>query len=345
MGRSGGGGSGGGGGFSGGGRGGGGGSFSGGHRRSSGGRSYGSRPSGGRRITGSGSGGIHTGPIFINNARSYQNHGGSGGPPPGGGNGSHGSGNRSGMGAIAVIAVVVVLAIIVAGIFLLSGTSAPRSTIEREKLPASAVQETAYFTDEDGDWIHDSRKLETGLRQFYQDTGVQPYVYILPNGATQSFDALEKQAEALYLRLFQDEGHFLLLFCDDNTGGYNCGYYYGKQARTVMDNEALDILATYLDSCYSDMSLSEEEIFAEAFAKTGERIMTVTKTPVVPVVVCITIIIVAALVFITLKKSREAREREARQTQEILNTPLETFGDQDVESLAKKYEDKDQSEK
>ena len=34
------------------------------------------------------------------------------------------------------------------------------STVNREALPASAVTETAYYTDADGDWIYRSDKLE-----------------------------------------------------------------------------------------------------------------------------------------------------------------------------------------
>ena len=113
----------------------------------------------------------------------------------------------------------------------------------------------------------------------------------------------------------------------------------GSQAKTVMDDEAIGILADYLDRYYSDRSVSEEEIFSLAFERTGERIMTVTRSPVVPVAVCIAVVVVAVLVFITLKKRREQREREQKRAEEILKTPLEKFGDQEVEDLAKKYED------
>ena len=53
-------------------------------------------------------------------------------------------------------------------------------------------------------------------------------------------------------------------------------------------------------------------------------------------------VIVAVLVFITLKKRREQREREQQRAEKILKTPLEKFGDQDVEDLADKYEDTDE---
>lgn len=69
--------------------------------------------------------------------------------------------------------------------------------------------------------------------------------------------------------------------------------------------------------------------------------MTVTKSPLPVIAVSVAVIVVAALVFITLKKRREQREREQKRAEEILKTPLEKFGDQDVEDLAEKYENQD----
>ncbi len=120
--------------------------------------------------------------------------------------------------------------------FFLMGTpssSIAKSTVAREALPSNAVTETGYYTDADGDWIHNQSELTAGLRKFYQETGVQPYVYILPNGESTSVPDLKSRAEALYPQLFTDEGHFLLVFCDDGRGGYNCGYDGRSQAKTV----------------------------------------------------------------------------------------------------------------
>ena len=179
------------------------------------------------------------------------------------------------------------------------------------------------------------------MREFYRLTGVQPYLYLLPNGSVTSTVELTAMAEELYSQLFTDEGHFLLVFCDNGSGSYNCGYTAGLQAKTVMDDEAVAILADYLDRYYNDYSISEEEIFSNTFAQTGERIMTVTKSPLPVIAVSAAVVVVAALVFITLKKRREQREREQKRAEEILKTPLEKFGDQDVEDLAEKYENQD----
>ena len=137
---------------------------------------------------------------------------------------------------------------------------------------ATVTVDTGYYTDADGGWIHNPEFFEGSLRYFGQMTGVQPYVYILPNGTTTSTSDLQSRAEKLYGELFTDDAHFILVFCDDGEGGYNCGYAVGSQAKTIMDSEAISILADYLDRYYSDFSLSEEEIFSNAFAKTAEHI-------------------------------------------------------------------------
>ena len=138
--------------------------------------------------------------------------------------------------------------------------------------PAVVTAETGYYIDADGGWIHNSELLGRGLRYFEQMTGVHPYVYILPTGLMTSTSDLQSCAEHLYGELFTDNRHFILVFCDDGEGGYNCGYAVGLQAKTIMDSEAISILGNFLEHCYSDLSLSEEEIFSYAFAKTAEHI-------------------------------------------------------------------------
>ncbi len=371
MGRSGGGG--GGGGFSGGG-------FSGGGR-SSGGFSGGSH-SGGRSFGGGGGGGFGGGRPHApgGHGPGGPGPGGSGGPRGGfgfggfhapviiagnnignsGGSGSGGSGNNGGSGNSGCSIFAYILAIFVVvnlfGFLLAScdsggydttaSSSVTASTVQREALPASASEDVGWYTDADGDWIHNTSLLTNGLKSFYQQTGVRPYLYILPNGTTTSVSDLQSRAESLYDELFSDEGHFLLVFCDDGSGGYNCGYAVGSQAKTVMDSEAISVLGDYLDRYYSDMSISEEQIFANAFDKTAERIMTVTgsTTRTFTMVlggVAVVVIIAGVVVFVVRKKSAE-KAAEAKRTQEILNTPLEKFGSDEVEELAKKYQTDDE---
>ena len=119
---------------------------------------------------------------------------------------------------------------------------------------------------------------------------------------------------------------------------FNAGYAVGSQAKTVMDAEAVSVLADYLDRYYRDQGLSEEQLFSKAFADTGARIMTVTKSPLVPLAICAAVAIVAIIIALLVKRQRDQRERESRRMEQILNAPLEKFGDRETENLARKYE-------
>lgn len=274
---------------------------------------------------------------------------GSGSGRGSGGNGGNGAGGGCGCGSIITLIVVILLLTTLFGILgggvtscssNLFSTDIAASTVAREPLPAGAAQTTStHYRDEDGGWIYDASALERGMRAFYDETGVEPFVYILPNGSVTSPTELGNMANELYDELFDDEAHFLLVFCDDGQGSFNCGYAVGSQAKTVMDDEAVGILADYLDRYYADMSLSEEEMFARAFEDTGERIMSKTTSPVVYVAICAAVVIVAALAYTGVKKYRASKEREAKRMQDVLNTPLESFGDSDLEDLEKKYSD------
>ena len=227
--------------------------------------------------------------------------------------------------------------------------TASSSATVREKLPANAVTRTDYYTDADGDWVHNAGRLTAGLEEFYDRTGVQPYVYILPNGTTTSVDELTARAEQLYPQLFSDEGHFLLVFCDDGSGGYNCGYTVGTAASAVMDTEAIDILADELNTAYNSAA-TDEEVFSDAFARTAERIMAAAEDEQgaqTALLVVGGVVVVAAVgggVAYVVRRRRERQAAEQARMEDILNTPLEKFGDKDVEDLADKYEGDDEND-
>ena len=56
------------------------------------------------------------------------------------------------------------------------------------------------------------------------------------------------------------------------------------------------------------------------------------------IAVVIAVAVIVFLLYTWWKKSKEQKNVEAKRTADILNTPLEKFGDSEVEDLAKKYE-------
>lgn len=149
-----------------------------------------------------------------------------------------------------------------------------QSTIKREKLDADVDLSAGYYTDEPGDWIYSSSRLERGLKSFYKDTGVVPYVYII-NNINGDYDPttqmLDDYAQAKYAELFNDQAHALLMFWDYG-GAYEYRLWLGSQTGLVMDSEACDILFDYLDYYYYEAD-TDEAFFSDAFEQAGKRIM------------------------------------------------------------------------
>lgn len=300
----------------------------------SGGGSFGSPFGGSRRTFSSGS--SFKGPVIL------------GGGPGGFYGGGRRKSSPGGCGCLtAVIIVVIIMIILMAfllSINLMSSSSSSggitKSTIEREALPKGSVNETEYFTDKLG-WIGNKTKLTEGLKYFYKKTGVQPHLYITDNVNGNSYsteDELDSFANKLYDELFTDEAHLLFVFYEYD-GFYMDRYVCGTQAKTVIDSEAADILLDYVDKYYYDQNLSEEEFFSKAFSDAADRIMTVTKSPWIPVMIVFGIIVLVVILFIWWKSVKKQKNIEAKQAEDILNTPLERFGDTTAEDLAKKYED------
>ena len=345
-----------GGGFSGGSRGGGG--FSGGSR-GGGGRSFGG---GGGRSSGGSFGGFsgHSGGGYRPSGGGYRPSGG-GFYPGGMGYSGRGGGGGAGCGGfgcggclttiIVVIVILFVLAILYGVISEVGGTissagssgssgSVAKSTVQREALPASASSETGYYTDEE-DWFSRPSDLESGLKYFYKKTGVQPYVYVVGSSHGTTLSALQTFADEQYDALFNDEAHYLMVFYDDGYGGYSWAYSLGNQAKSVMDNEANEILADYIDRYYYDNTITDEEFFSLSFEKTADRIMSVTKPASAYIMPVVGVIAVLLIAFFWWRAAVKARQKKAEETARILNTPLEEMGDPDLEDLERKYGAKD----
>ena len=271
-------------------------------------------------------------------------------PVPVSGGGFPGRGRSSGCGCstlIIVLFVIAVMAVVLysAGPNIISSPGSAditRSTVNRVPLPAGSVNETDYYTD-NLDWIGNRTKLLAGLKNFYQKTGVQPHLYITDtvNGShNPSMSALDEFANGLYDELFTDEAHLLLVFFEYNER-YMDRYVAGTQAKTVIDTEAADILLDYLDRYYYEDSLTDEEYFSKAFSDAAQRIMMVTSSPWIPILIVFGFVVLVTILFAWWRHAKDQKNLEAQRTEEVLKTPLEKFGDTEAEDLAKKYIDDD----
>ena len=240
--------------------------------------------------------------------------------------------------------VILLIIILLAAIFAWQGSGRDgditKSTVRREPLPKGSVVETSYYTDELG-WIGNPTKLTAGMKNFYRRTGVQPHVFITDNINGYHYpdaDVVEEFAFALYDDLFRDEAHLLLILLEYQ-GEFSAWYVTGAQAKAVLDQEAMDILLDYIFLYYNYTNLSNEEFLSTAFDKAGKRIMSVTVSPWVYVFIVLGVLLILLLLFLWWRKAKQQKNLEAEQTEKMLNIPLETSGDSELEELADKYKD------
>ena len=317
---------------------------------SGGGHSSG-RSSGGHRVS-SGSSGRRAG----SGGGSRGSYGGFGGPSHGGGFYGGGFyprppirntifiGHGGGINTIISIIIFIVVLVTAFGGFPSSKSSStkniPKSTQNRERLESGVGYDNNCIVDNIG-WFDNVTKTEKSIKKFYDKTGVQPYIVLNAYDSTLLTDtAKEEYAKKWYDEHLKNESTFLYMYFaepdTDNDVGY-MAYVNGKQVSSVMDSEAIEIFWAYVDKYwYSDMST--DDMFTTIFTKTADRIMT-KSTTVADIgnnaVKVIGVIVVFAGIIVVMVIRRKHKAEEAKETEKILNTPLN--GDSEADDLLKKY--------
>ena len=221
-----------------------------------------------------------------------------------------------------------------------STKSVPKSTQNRERLESGVGYDNNCIVDNIG-WFDNVTKTEKSIKKFYDKTGVQPYIVLNAYDSTLLTDtAKEEYAKKWYDEHIKNESTFLYMYFaepdTDNDLGY-MAYVNGKQVPSVMDSEAIEIFWAYVDKYwYSDMST--DDMFTTIFTKTADRIMTKSTTAADVgnnAIKVIGVIIVFAGIIVVMVLRRKHKAEEAKETEKILNTPLN--GDSEADDLLKKY--------
>lgn len=221
-----------------------------------------------------------------------------------------------------------------------STKSVPKSTQNRERLESGVGYDNNCIVDNIG-WFDNVTKTEKSIKKFYDKTGVQPYIVLNAYDSTLLTDtAKEEYAKKWYDEHIKNESTFLYMYFaepdTDNDVGY-MAYVNGKQVPSVMDSEAIEIFWAYVDKhWYSDMST--DDMFTTIFTKTADRIMTKSTTAADVgnnAIKVIGVIIVFAGIIVVMVLRRKHKAEEAKETEKILNTPLN--GDSEADDLLKKY--------
>lgn len=316
------------------------GGHSGGH--SSGGHSS-SRTSGGHSFGGgsshrAGSGSSHSGPSFgggfgggyhSSPFGNYNHYG-----PTYVGRRFYGGSGFSGITGIIIL--IIVLVAMFGG--LSTKRSIPASTQNREKVQTGVAFNNNCIVDEIG-WIDNLSKTEKRLQNFYNKTGIQPYVVFHKYDESLKTESdKEAYANKYYEENIDNEGTFLFMYfaeqATDDDVGYMC-YVNGKQVTSVMDSEAVDIFWAYIDE-YWATDMSTDDVIVKTFDSTAKRIMdkSTTGADVAKYAVVLVIICVGGFVVIRMLRMKFKRDKEkAEETERILKTPL----DKSEDDLLNKY--------
>ena len=304
--------------------GGGGGRSSGGGHRSgglggSGHRVGGGRPTGGGSRGGGFGGGYRRSGGF-NIHRHYHYGGGGGGNP-----------------VYSLIVLVIILLIWAGSSFMQNAGSITRSTVDREKLDVSVGYDSNNIIDSES-WFNNVTKTEKRLKNFFEETGVQPYIVINSYNPDLSTDAeKEKFAKGYYEETFGASNGFMFMYFPESNPN-TVGYMYvvvASGASTVMDSEAQEIFWNYIDK-YWVKDMSSDDMFVKVFDSTADRIMSKSMSfGTMMVIICaIVAVVILALVGFKAYKAHLQREKEkAEETERILNTDIDTMAD----DLADKY--------
>lgn len=218
------------------------------------------------------------------------------------------------------------------------------SSRDREKINSNIEYNYNCIIDEIY-WFDSPTQTASALKEFYDETGIQPYVVL--NDYDESLTTDEQKlayAEQWYEDNIDNEATFLFMYFAerdvDNDVGFMC-YVSGLQCNSVMDGEAVDIFWNYIDTYwYSDMST--DDLFEEAFCDTADTIMTKSRTlfDILWVIALIALIAVTGIVVvIVINKKRKAEKEKAEETERILNTPMQNLAQTSSnDELIKKYD-------
>ena len=264
------------------------------------------------------------------------------------GGGMHGGGSRGGGcggSLFATIALIILVAVVINLAFRPTANVTP-STINRTALPANQARNipSQMFTDHYLGFIQNQTQFNSGLNNFHQRTGVRPHVYIIDNlngNTSPSIAQVQTYADQLYSQLFEDEAHVLMLYFDNaSTNTFEVAVTVGEQARSVIDVEAIDIMLDYFARYWHQARLTEEQLFSNTFNSASNRIMSVDRSPWIPVFIVAGIILLVVLLFAWWSKKKAQANLEAEQTERILNQSLDSFGSAPdaATDLAEKYE-------
>lgn len=226
-----------------------------------------------------------------------------------------------------------------------------RSTIARERIDGTEF--VANCVVDEIDYINNEGKTGRGLKEFWKETGVQPWVYFKAYEPSLNSDEACAAWAKSYAESLGYNHIFLFVYFESEAESHGNdstpGYMYhitGPSATQVMDNEAVGLFWNYLDADWVSWDADDTDgmmihIF-DRTAKTIMRVSTTTKDIVLWVVIGLVVIAVGSFTVIVITKKRNAERERAEETERILSASNDMLQgtESSAERLGQMYDDK-----
>lgn len=254
-----------------------------------------------------------------------------------------------------------------------------QTTIAREKLKTDSKLLIGYdnYTN-DVETNKDKRYINEGLKIFYEETGVPPYLILVDQAeiiktlksqdggysgicTTDTGEITDKTlgdyTEFKYNRLFnKSKVHFLVVGCITNTNDYKYDYIVGKDAEKLIDIDAWNIFNSCL-SAFDKEDYTEAEWIYNVYVNAAHNIMNpaftvegavsrglktikkvVTTAGIFILILVLIIIAICATAMIRSVQRSKKAELEKR-LNEVTNTTEPEYIDERLKELEEKYRD------
>lgn len=259
----------------------------------------------------------------------------------------------------AIIATCVCLAALFILVFCLNTGGGSSQSVEmkglgREKLNASISWNSNCVVDEI-DYITNMSATATGLKEFYDMTGMQPYaVFKSYDSSLTSDDMKQSYAEKWYEANISNEATILYMYFEDtdtSVPGY-MACIGGSQTKTLWDDLAQDKFWDFIDMYWAmdESVMTTDKLIVQSFVNTGKYVtekgtvivneqhgIVGTLSKIVPFIIVAAVIVLIILIAARVMKLRRAHEKARNEeTAAILNAPLDT-ADHSADDLLDKY--------
>ncbi|MBQ8412879.1 MAG: TPM domain-containing protein [Lachnospiraceae bacterium] len=251
-------------------------------------------------------------------------------------------GRSSGGGCSSILAVMIIMIVILfamAGNFGGSSSSTSNKKLNRDKYNGAVDSSQGYYEDTCVEKFIDKSnesELISGFKNFYSKTGVFPFLYVIENTPAKSeYKGYDTYQDMLYEKLFDAEGNFLILYIAEEDDYYfAAGYDTGE----IIDEESLDVICDKVNSYWYTGNLATA--FGDGLEDAAKNIMAKSNASTIIKIIAIGIIviIVISILFKWWKAKKAQENKEQENLEKILDTPLETFGN-DISELTKKYDE------